>query len=215
MPGVVDRIRPIEALNLAREWDGKRPTVILMAPLEMPSGKIDQAMKILVKDGRLVSIGRSTPIMKAGLSYNPLASEGDSPYLWGEIGKKYRHKMMDHGDVNTNALSMHLVDKTPPDPSMPSTPPNIISDKDVAKFYDQIEDLRKERVKLTPDLLDFDHPGILSDEQTFDQPISNPWIPEHLRQPQQAPVNQPTTQAAPTAGPRPRSWAGTGRRSTD
>ena len=54
MTGVVDKIEGIEALNLAREWKGKRPTVILMDAQSSAIGKIDEAMKVLAPDGRLV-----------------------------------------------------------------------------------------------------------------------------------------------------------------
>ena len=47
LPGVADKLHAIDDLNLAREWQGKRPTAILMHTTHTSPQKIDEAMKVL------------------------------------------------------------------------------------------------------------------------------------------------------------------------
>ena len=56
IPQAADAVHNIDADNLAREWTGPRPTVILLNVTEDYAQKLDEALKILAPNGRLVVI---------------------------------------------------------------------------------------------------------------------------------------------------------------
>ena len=58
LPGVVDRMDAIDFRNLSQQWEGKRPTVILLDGEALLSKEditaVDEALKILAPHGRLL-----------------------------------------------------------------------------------------------------------------------------------------------------------------
>ena len=63
LPGVVDRMDAIDFRNLSHQWEGKRPTVILLDGEVLLSNlditAVDEALKILAPHGRLLVKSRS------------------------------------------------------------------------------------------------------------------------------------------------------------
>ena len=197
LPGVVDRMDAIDFRNLSRQWEGKRPTVILLDGEALLSradiSAVDEALKVLAPHGRLVVKSRmfvssarrwDAEPLNMGLSTNP-----DIKLL----AEKYRN--VQHGLVGGEYYT--IIDKVEPSYKKP---------KDQKNYYgiytgyflekDFVEDERATRLSAITDDADAEYEGVSPDEQTFYQPISNPIAPENISE-----VGGPSDLVGVTPGP--------------
>ena len=185
LKNIVDKVEGIEPENLAREYKGKRPTVILLNAQSSSAQKIDEAMKVLAPGGRLVCVMKTSGDYKTNTSKNLqtgtreptkafLEQMGDEYFVRGSIGNTER------------AINYYIIDKV--EPIMPShfylhkEPDwNFKFDADnpnyTSSFFQYAEKVRADR---RPVKKDMKFEGVGLDEHVFDQWIANPPAPTDL-----------------------------------
>ena len=182
IPGVVDRMDAIDYRNLSHQYEGKRPTVILLDGDELIStgdiSAVDEAMKILAPHGRLVVKSRSFITKGKELWNEPLNMLGG--YVNSDaklLARKYRHTQFKSNDPGHSLYT--IIDKVNPSHKIPKIGDNY---DDVVGYYtskDFIGDERETRIPVDENTI-ADYEGITPDEQTFAQPIGNPISPYNI-----------------------------------
>ena len=199
LPGVVDRMDAIDFRNLSQQWNGKRPTVILLDGEALLSRKdiaaVDEALKILAPHGRLLvksrmftSSGRES--WNSPLDMTPLGSSINPDIR--HLAKKYRN--VQHGLVGGEYYT--IIDKVEPSYKNPANQKDYYGNH-VGYFLesDFVEDERATRLPATADA-DAEYEGVSTDEQTFYQPVGNPIAPENISE-----VGGPADLVGVTPGP--------------
>ena len=178
LTGVADKIEGIEAMNLAREWKGKRPTVILMDAQSSAIEKIDEAMKVLAPDGRLVATFNKFNIQTPLIDYLEV------------LGAKYTINAARDLGQNTRNTVYYTIDKSKPPTKtlipfiqenwlneIPDSREETATPEEYTNFFNYIDRIREQR---RPPVPDQDFTGVSQEEQTFRQWISNPRTPKGL-----------------------------------
>ena len=180
LPGVADRMDAIDFRNLARQWEGKRPTVILLDGEALLSRSditaVDEALKVLAPHGRLVVKSRMFVSSGRRLEAEPLDITERGNVDVRLLAKKYRSvQHHQEGEFYT------IIDKVEPDYKKPPNAKEYYGDR-VGYFNKQdfVEDERATRIPAVADDAGADYEGVSPDEQTFYQPISNPIAPENI-----------------------------------
>ena len=175
-PGLTE-VQNIEDTNIAREYKGDRPTVILLDGFDTPASKIDEAMKLLAPNGRLVV---TKPLSGAGYM---------ADNFWSTLQKKYpMYQILGKEQERSVETTQYIViDKTR----------NTIGETEMglslSKIYSnegtvgldgllaESEALRAKRIPVTPENAAVPFEGIRPEEQSFFTPIDNPYRPDQLR----------------------------------
>lgn len=174
MPDAVDNIHSVEASNLARLYEGKRPTVILINPIGDVGKKIDEALKILAPGGRLVLGGKR--FAKGSIE---------------TLSDKYRAQ-----EVVESGVTYYVFDKV--DSAVGGVHPwysQILDATTQHSKESETQQVRNARQPVVDADIDVEYTGITPSEQTFIQPISPPL----LSQPD-AGVGQPVSATAANTG---------------
>ena len=169
-PGLTE-VQNIEDTNIAREYKGDRPTVILLDGFDTPASKIDEAMKLLAPNGRLVV---TKPLSGAGYM---------ADNFWSTLQKKYpMYQILGKEQERSVETTQYIViDKTR----------NTIGETEMglslSKIYSnegtvgldgllaESETLRAKRIPVTPENAAVPFEGIRPEEQSFFTPIDNPY----------------------------------------
>lgn len=172
LTGVADRVHDMSADNIAREWKGKRPTVILIDAIEYGYHKLDEAMKLLAPGGRVVVVSNSHSWAYAPSNY------------WSIMSSKYLVRQLDVAEGyyesygrkrNTEYI---IVDKQQ---GTGRVEPVTITDPDHTKrgdaLFNEVEKIKKARAPILEADANIEYEGIERHEQTYTQPMTHPEIP--------------------------------------
>ena len=171
LPGVA-QVHNIDPDNLAREWVGPRPTVILLTPLTESDQMLDEALKLLAPNGRLVYLDKdsnklSRQFVTAGGTQVDVKNQRIDRY-WNTLKKRNTIRHIDYGPSSR----IMTIDKRKGSGSFDS-----VSQNDAHALYAKVEEHRHARAPIAEADIDAEFTGIGPGEQTFDQPISNPVLP--------------------------------------
>ena len=167
LPGVADAVHNIDPDNIAREWVGPRPTVILLNVVEDMAQKLDEAMKILAPNGRVVFLMPNTSTEFMGMG-----RQGMDTY-WDLMYTRYNIRRLAVGGA-----SAYVVDKRKGQGRSEIEKPKGLS---ADALFAKVEEIRHDRHPLTEEAIGAEFTGVGPGEQTFTQPISNPDLPAGLR----------------------------------
>lgn len=199
MPGVTE-LHTIDEINLAREWQGDRPTVIMLDSFDDAPIQIDEAMKILAPGGRLVV---SVLQHSANLSEN----------FWRAIQRKYKMSSFvanEQGGFLSKDTTFIVIDKTPnpvkkyQEPAKNFIPTNpTLGIVDTEAMFAEVQRQRVTRLPVLAENAAIQYEGATEAEQTIFTPLDNPYRPQQFRG--ESDIEQPL----PFTEPEPQStiWA--------
>ena len=165
LPGVAT-VHNIDAYNLSREWTGPRPTVILLNVLDVGKQPIDEALKLLAPNGRLVFFDPQGDQKML----QDLGERGVKKY-WDTLHSRNTIRHIGWGDTKIGTI----------DKRKGSSEATVISVNDNDTLFAKVEEHRHARAPITESDIDAEFTGIGPGEQTFDQPISNPPLPAGMQ----------------------------------